>query len=63
MGDVEGRGRRFFPRCKEFMQDFEMAACQGAKLSMPGVKLVGCNFHICQAKFRYLKKKWNGPIV
>ena len=51
-----------FPRCKEFMQDFEMAAWQGAKLSILGVKLVGCNFHICQAKFRYLKKIGMGPL-
>ncbi len=59
---VEGDVEEKYPKCKELLMDFEIAAWQAASIVMPRIKLMGCNFHICQAKFRYLQKIGMGPL-
>ena len=56
---VEGRE---FPAVTEFMMDFEAAVWQVLKDVLPHVKLMGCRFHIAQAKFRKLKELGLGPL-
>ena len=35
--------------------DFEVAMWQSVRATMPGVRLVGCLFHYCQALYRHLQ--------
>jgi hypothetical protein len=49
------------PAVEEFVMDFEAAVWQVCKSLMPHVKLMGCAFHIAQAKFKHLKELGLGP--
>lgn len=46
---------------EEFVMDFEAAVWQVCKELLPNVKLLGCAFHIAQAKLRHLKALGLGP--
>jgi hypothetical protein len=49
------------PAVEEFVMDFEAAVWRVCKSLMSHVKLMGCAFHIAQAKFKHLKELGLGP--
>jgi hypothetical protein len=52
----------YYPKVKEIMLDFEAAAWQACKEIFPGVKAVGCLFHLNQSFYRNIKKIGLAPL-
>jgi hypothetical protein len=46
-----------FPPDLRMMTDFELAERNPWRLQWPGHELKGCNFHYCQAQWRYVQRR------